>query len=90
MDSDTKKAIREFLLKNRGSQGELAAMLGVSETFLSQWARGRSASARLDREIPACMDELNRRMLQKRIPKLQKLACAVIAVIVGVVPYGVA
>lgn len=65
MNAETKKRVRLFVRKHRGAQGELAAMLGVSESFLSQYLRGRSVSARLDREIPGHIEALKQRVIER-------------------------
>ncbi len=65
MNLEMRKSIRLFLRRHRGGQGELARMLGVSQSFLSQWLRGEATSQRLEAEIPACMEELEQRMLRR-------------------------
>ena len=91
MNAETKKRIRQFIAKHRGSQGELAQMVGVSESFLSQWLRGRSTSARLDAEVPAKLEELKGRVIERGSVKVEETFGTLIAlgfgVVNAVVPY---
>ncbi|MGH9857280.1 MAG: hypothetical protein ACRD4B_05490, partial [Acidobacteriota bacterium] len=60
-----RQGIRRFLRRHRGSQVELASMLGVSESFLSLWLNGRGVSARLEKEVPDVVKALQQRILER-------------------------
>ena len=54
----TRKEIRKLFKAHRGSQAEVARLLGVSQVTVGLWLRRRCTSARLQREIPAFAQRL--------------------------------
>jgi transcriptional regulator with XRE-family HTH domain len=70
MNAESKKRVRQLLLKHRGAQGEFAGMLGVSESFLSQWLRGYATSARLDHDVPSLLEDLRERLIRRGAAQL--------------------